>query len=140
MILVLQTNIDHAAAAWIIQGGKVLAHASQTVQYPQRPSPLTIVDAVVKKSKKKPTQISGIIISRGPGRFSAVRSGIIIGNLLAKELDIPIAGFVRATALSSDDALTLAAKYESNTNIIPIRPVYGKKPNITVSKKKIRKL
>ena len=140
MILILQTNIDHMAAVWLVSHGKIIGYKSETTIYPKRPTPVLLIDAVLKKAKKKPSAIQKIIISRGPGRFSAVRSSIIIGNLLATELNIPIAGFVRTTMLQDEDVLVLAQKYQDIHSLKPIRPWYGKRPNITISKKKFRKL
>ena len=136
MILLLQTNVDHTTALWLIQNKNILVKKEETVEFPQRTTPLIQLDSALRQLKKTPRDIRRIIVSRGPGRFSAVRSGLLISNTLSKELRIPIQGVVRKTLCSDQEAVQLAQKYKSSTSMTPIKPWYGKKPNITKPKQR----
>lgn len=136
MILLLQTNVDHTTALWLIQHGKIVVHKKEVVQYPQRTTPLVQLDAALRQIKKTPRDIQGIIVTRGPGRFSAVRSGLLIANTLSQELGIPVQGVVRKTLFSDAEAIELSLKYNGSSSIRAIKPWYGKKPNITKPKKR----
>lgn len=136
MILLLQTNVDHTTALWLIQHGKIVVLKKEVVEYPQRTTPLVQLDAALRQIKKTPRDIQRIIVTRGPGRFSAVRSGLLIANTLSQELGIPVQGVVRKTLYSDQEAVELAGKYSKNTSTAPVKPWYGKKPNITKPKKR----
>lgn len=136
MILLLQTNVDHTTALWLIASGKILMYEREVVEYPQRTTPLVQLDAALRQLKKTPRDIRSIIVTRGPGRFSAVRSGLLIANTLSQELGVPVQGVVRKTLYSDQEAIELARKYSKSTSTTPVKPWYGKKPNITKPKKR----
>lgn len=53
---------------------------------------LPLMDALLKKHKLRPQDLSGIAVTTGPGSFTGLRVGISIANTLAHELRIPING------------------------------------------------
>lgn len=136
MILLLQTNVDHTTALWLIQHGKIVVQKKEVVEYPQRTTPLVQLDAALRQIKKTPRDIQSIIVTRGPGRFSAVRSGLLIANTLSQELGIPVQGCVRKTLYTDTEVIELSLKYKSGSSTKAIKPWYGKKPNITKPKKR----
>jgi len=74
----------------------------------------------------------GICVVAGPGSFSAVRSGVILANLLAKLFGKKLVG------VTSDDARDLSALREGLEKgewnpVSYVAPVYDAEPNITVA-------
>lgn len=69
-----------------------------------------------------------IVVVRGPGPFTAVRAGIIVANTLGWIRKIPVTGVVTDQVL---DAKKLAKVKVAQKKYRPIRPSYGRKPNIT---------
>jgi tRNA threonylcarbamoyl adenosine modification protein YeaZ len=45
---------------------------------------------ILNKSSKKPGDINGIVVYKGPGSFAGLRIGISVANALAYSLEIPI--------------------------------------------------
>lgn len=136
MMLVLQTNIESTSALWLVKGSSIVKKKQEEVEYPQRTTPLVLLDSVLRESRATPRDISKIIVTRGPGRFSSVRVGLLIANTLAQELRIPVHGVVRKILLSDDDVLSLCKQYAGKKGKVAIKPWYGKKPNITKAKKR----
>lgn len=136
MILVLQTNLDERVECWLVQKTKIIGRVGKTQTFEKRAVPLVMIDQLLKKAKASPKKLSGVVIVRGPGRFSAIRTGIIIGNILSQELGIPILGVVKKTLLSDDAVLGSAQKVLGLKKYVAVKPWYGKKPNITKPKKR----
>lgn len=64
-------------------------------------TPLTVLlDAAVKKHKKKIQDISGVAVLIGKGRFTATRIAVTVANTLSFALKIPVAGL---NSLNSPD-------------------------------------
>lgn len=136
MILVLQTNLDERVECWVVQKSIIIGRISKKQTFERRVIPLVLVDQLLKKGKIMPKKLSGVVIIRGPGRFSAVRTGILIGNILSQELHIPVLGLVRKNLLTDDMVITAAEKVGAMKSCRAIKPWYGKKPNITKPKKR----
>ena len=73
---------------------------------------------------------SGVCVVAGPGSFSAVRGGVLAGNLLARFLNIPLTG------VSVDESVDLPAlRHRLASGDVPavsyVAPVYDAEPNIT---------
>jgi tRNA A37 threonylcarbamoyladenosine modification protein TsaB len=74
---------------------------------------------------------AGICVVAGPGSFSAVRSGVLAANLLARWWKVPLVGIDREKA---QDLKALAKDLVSGA-LIPasyVTPVYDAEPNITI--------
>ena len=88
-----------------------------------------LLPAIMRLSK---IEIHGICVVQGPGSFSAVRTGTLIANLLARLWKKPLVG------VSVEDALDLPVLSErllkkGVTSSTYIAPVYDAEPNITVN-------
>ena len=53
---------------------------------------LDLIDQILKKNKKKLTEITEIEINLGPGSFTGLKVGVSVANALAWVLKIPING------------------------------------------------
>ncbi len=50
------------------------------------------IDRLFKEAKIAPSDLKGVIVSKGPGSFTSVRVGIAVANQFAHQLKIPIVG------------------------------------------------
>lgn len=83
--------------------------------------------------KKQRSSIAGICVVSGPGSFSSIRTGVLIANVLSRELHIPLFGVDLSEA---QDLEVLTANLQAGK--IPaqeyVKPEYDTEPNITLPK------
>lgn len=132
MILVLQTNVSGIFFVWLLQQKKIITAHSVHVEWHGSDQALFVVDAVLQKNKRKVTDITKVIVARGPGSFTAVRTGLLIANTLSTLLRIPVVGVVTKHQLTEKDIIRLSSTAVKVGNIV--KPWYGKSPNITKAK------
>ena len=73
----------------------------------------------------------GICVVAGPGSFSAIRTGVLYANLLARLVARPLVGVTLEDAVSLKQlARNLALHALSSVSYVA--PVYDREPNITV--------
>jgi len=53
---------------------------------------LGLINQILKKNKKKMTDITEIEVNLGPGSFTGLKMGVAIANTLGFALDIPVNG------------------------------------------------
>src|SRR5690349_8018522 len=81
VFLVIQTNVSGRLLVWIVtHQGKVLMRGSKVIEWHGSEQMLALVDAVLRKKKKGLADVSGIVVVRGPGPFTAVRTGLVVAN------------------------------------------------------------
>lgn len=134
MILVLQTTIPGRLSVWLVQARKILAERTKTIEWYSSDQALACVDSTLQSIKKSLSNVTGIIVVRGPGSFTAVRTGIIIANTLGQLLDIPVSGIVTNKPLTSSEVLRQASVPGQKKTAV--KPWYGKKPNISKPRQK----
>lgn len=134
MILVIQTTIPGRISVWLVKARKILAKQTKTVEWHGSDQALACVDQTLHSINKTLGDVTGIVVVRGPGSFTAVRTGIIIANTLSKALNIPVRGLVAKNPLSKTEVLRHASI--SGMKNSAVKPWYGKKPNITKPKKR----
>lgn len=73
--------------------------------------------------------MSGVCVVAGPGSFSAVRSGVLVANLLARFLHTPLIGI---SVTEAQDLGSVAQHLEGLKQMATfVAPVYDAEPNIT---------
>lgn len=75
--------------------------------------------------------LRGIAVVYGPGSFSAIRSGVLVANLLSRLYHIPLYGFSKDEALNPSEI----GRRLSEGSVSPseyVSPVYDAEPNITI--------
>lgn len=77
------------------------------------------------------TQIHGIVVVSGPGTFTAVRTGVLVANVLARTLRLPLVGVSVAEA---NDLMALFRSLGGRPAVTYVAPVYDREPNITQPK------
>lgn len=135
MTLIIQTNLDDRVDVWVATPTGGIVHKTQSQTFEDRATPLVLVDQALRATKLPLKKLQRIIVTRGPGRFSSVRTGLLIANTLSQELHLPVTGVIAPLLLTPQKiAVLLATKPPSK--ISPVRPWYGKAPNIGRPKKR----
>jgi tRNA threonylcarbamoyladenosine biosynthesis protein TsaB len=90
--------------------------------------------AAVRRLAKNPMFVSGVVVARGPGSFTAIRMGVVVANAVAFGLGVPISGVrVSAGVVPSRRSLALLAAASPRRRGI-VLPVYDRPPSITKRK------
>jgi tRNA threonylcarbamoyladenosine biosynthesis protein TsaB len=88
------------------------------------------IDELLKKGDKSLSDLSGLLVFKGPGSFTGLRIGITVANALAVGLDIPI------VATEGEEWISIGLdKLLSGDNDKIAVPEYGSLPHITQAKK-----
>lgn len=93
-----------------------------------RASVLSDLHALIDPSEC--SDLSGIAVVYGPGSFSAVRSGVLIANLLSRLYNLPLYGFAKEEAIDLLDVRRKLCSGEVVSSMY-VSPVYDAEPNIT---------
>lgn len=132
MMLVVQTNVPGRLGVWAIDdSGQVRAQVLRTVRYHGSEQLLSLVDQVLRTARIQPRRLSRLVVIRGPGPFTAVRTGLVVANTLGWLWRIPVRGIVRNEFLQPKDMLALV-KRSQQYRFQLARPWYGREPNITL--------
>ena len=129
MILVLQTTIPGLISVWLVKDRIVFSSRSMAVKWHGSDRALVLVGRMLRSKNKTLGDVTSIVVVRGPGSFTAVRTGLIIANTLGMFMHIPIRGMVTKHRLTTDEVLRQAGMAGKQNTLI--RPWYGKSPNIT---------
>lgn len=129
MTLVLQTTVAGQISVWLVQDKKILAMKSLSVPWHGSDQALAVVHGALQSTHHKAYDIVRIVVVRGPGSFTAVRTGLIIANTLGSLLDVPVGGVVTTKPLSTAEVIRLASTRVVGRRLV--KPWYGKSPNIT---------
>lgn len=78
-----------------------------------------LLPLIAKDLEKK--KVDGVGVVAGPGSFSAVRSGVLDANLIARLLHVPLLSFMVGEAFDP-----------SRTPVEYVAPIYDREPNITI--------
>ncbi len=131
MILYINTSQRENIEFAIIKDREVFLLQKNT-GLKQSEQALFLLDSFLKKNKIKLSNISRIVVNRGPGSFTAVRLGIVLANTLSFALNIPVVGVDNLELKNKEDYLGLS-KLKFGKDFI--KPYYDREPDITKSKK-----
>jgi tRNA threonylcarbamoyl adenosine modification protein YeaZ len=68
---------------------------------------IKVFDAVLKKTKLKPADLSGVVVLVGPGSYTSIRIGVSFANALGYAQNIPVVGMTLFDALGFEAGKTL---------------------------------
>lgn len=88
------------------------------------------IKEILNKSSKQLGDLEGLVVFKGPGSFTGLRIGAVVGNTMAYALNIPVVG-----SLSDDWLAEGAKKLLAGSNDKIVTPEYGKPANITAPRK-----
>ena len=125
--LLLDTRVsDEAKAWWLSEAGEETWQAAGRAQ--------GILGVIARERSRFTAELGGVAIVAGPGRFSALRIGILYAHLLAHWYKVPL------YALTSADVATEEARAAAvgaiRTGATPettyVAPLYDREPTITI--------
>ncbi len=119
-----RTN-GHSSVSWI-EGGTI-----ETVQVEGKAArALSVIHRLMDGRREK---LVGILVASGPGTFSAVRTGVLYSNLMARLLDVPLLELSEEDANHPGRFPGIIAEYQSGTRRPAgyVAPIYDREPNIT---------
>jgi len=98
---------------------------------------LAAIDDFLRANKLKFDKLKGIGVVSGPGRFTSIRIGVTLANVLAYSLRIPVAG-IETGEYQDYPQLTkkIIIKLSHAKPGMVVLPVYNAEPNITRAKPK----
>lgn len=129
MILLINTADSEDIFIGLIDKGGFKAQKKFKARCKQAEKLLPEIDKLVKSSKKKLKAIAAV---SGPGSFTALRIGVVTANALAYSFKIPAVGISLKEFKDQENLWRIIKQKISQAkpkNII--KPLYGKKPNIT---------
>jgi len=116
-------------------------HAAGTIRYGWLPDEVVTEPAHARDLLKKLPQndqlikrAAGICVVAGPGSFSSVRTGVLVANMLARLLRVPLIG----VSVKDAERLPKLSKRMYDGSFEPsvyVKPVYDQEPNITTPKR-----
>lgn len=133
MILGIQSNIPGRQTVWLVKpNGQMMNTLNTSIVHHGSDKLLALVARLLKKQRAKLSTLTKIVVVRGPGPFTAVRTGLVIANTLHETLGIPIKGIVSSKPLTPKK-IRLACMMRFSSTFV--RPFYGREPNITRPRK-----
>ena len=132
MILFIDTSHEHEIILALVSPGGSGTPIRIPVHFDHGRKLLPAIQRLLTRKKITPSDLDGVIVVDGPGRFSALRAGIATANALATAAGIPVAGIV-AQNFPKVVAAGLVALRKAKVGHLVI-PRYGQEPNITLAK------
>ena len=130
MFLFINTA-EEKKAVGLIKDKKLAAIIDFKRKFGKSEKILLAIDKLFKKNKIKFSNLSGVIVVTGPGRFSSLRAGVSTANALAYGLDISIKGIKLDEFKDKNFSLV---NFTRKIFLRVVFPFYGKEPNITIGK------
>jgi len=126
------TELDDAYLCLVTTKGVVFAQKKIYFPPSGHKDLLGALADLLKKKGKKVSALAGICVVNGPGRFSFLRSGIILANTLGFALKILIVGIHKDDFKTKNDFIKKGLeKLKKQKKFVLVVPEYGKEPNIT---------
>lgn len=137
MMLAVQSNIPQVLSVWVIdeKTGRAVER-KMAVSHHGSEHLLRLVVNTLRNAKTPPTEITQALIVRGPGAFTAIRTGLVVVNTLAEVFHWPVKGIVTQQPLSAK--IILAVYRQGRFTRQAVKPWYGRQPNITRPSKRVR--
>lgn len=88
------------------------------------------IDTLLSDTGVSWSQITGLVVYRGPGSFTGLRIGCTVMNTLAYAHNLPIVGTSNETWIQEGQTLLSDGK-----NHVSVMPEYGAEPRITAPRK-----
>jgi hypothetical protein len=109
----------------LVEGGK---HRVETIEARSH----EILPAVVRRiGRKRLEACDGVCVVEGPGSFTTVRTGVLLGNLLARLFQKSLVGVSSLDAEDVDRLFEMLSHKRLGATRL-VLPVYDAEPNITL--------
>lgn len=100
MFLAMDTVFDQCSIAILDSNGTVISSHTEVGKRMQTQQILPMIDAALKDSQLKLTNIKALIFNRGPGAFSGIRINTAVVQALSVAHDIPCVGISSLQAIA----------------------------------------
>ncbi|MBI2984660.1 MAG: hypothetical protein HYY50_03480 [Candidatus Kerfeldbacteria bacterium] len=130
MTAVLQSNIPGQLSVWLVGSSQVVYQRRRSVPDHGAEALLVILDELLRRRRLTVERLKRIAVVRGPGPFSAVRTGLVVANTLSTVRQVPMTGVVVSQPLSRQ----MVRKIQSHPRRFRrqvVKPWYGREPNIS---------
>jgi len=138
MVLYIDTREFEQAILALADGDfKVVNSKVLCLDSKRRGQFLKAVNNFLRCEKVSIHDVAAVVVEKGPGAFSALRTGIIVANTLAFSLSIPVVG---VSSVSSDIKTSLQKARIQISKALPpsfVIPDYGREPTITKPKRRV---
>jgi len=129
IFLYINTAVDNLVELALIgKGGAIMAKSKKKTGLKESEKLLMQIVSLLEGHNFSFNKLSGIIVVRGPGRFTSLRIGIATANTLAFALKIPVVGIKLVENIQEIDFVKLIKSMKKRGYVVPM---YGKEPNIT---------
>lgn len=129
LVLTLRTDKPEAEIG-LYEDGKKLAYEEWHAHRTLSETIHSKLEEMLKKTKHDWSDITGVVVYKGPGSFTGLRIGLSVANALAYGNKIPIVGETGDNWI--EKGLQRIGNGENETNTLP---EYGAEPHITQQKK-----
>lgn len=138
MHLYLDTTDGETIRLALGANGALIAQKTLSAKHRQSERLLAAVEALLAKAGKTKRALAGIVVTNGPGKFTATRIGVATANALAYALGIPAVGIAHDVYTDVPTWITageraLGRKKKWNMSLA-VEPRYGSEPNITLKR------
>ncbi len=130
-------NTAYKDKAWIALANEegVASVVSVVPEQNGHMDPLVGIQRALKENSITLESLKGIVVNSGPGSFSSLRSGIVVGNTLSFGLGIPIVGIPMHDERPVAQSAALGIIEVKKAKVWDIvSPEYGSEPNISKPK------
>lgn len=130
MILALQSNIPGRLHVWLFNlRGQIVNQAARGIGPGQT---YYLLNLVAKVLGRKKNTIKQIVVVRGPGPFTPVRTGFVVAQTLSQIWGVPASGVVADHELSQAEwQKILTSQSIQRQTDDQFQPYYGRAPNIS---------
>ncbi len=120
-----------ARAPGIFRIGCLIQAGKHQIESIEARSHELLPEIVRRIGRKKLTASEGVCVVEGPGSFTTVRTGVLLGNLLARLFQKPLVGI---SSVEAEDLDRLFDQLSQNQFVATrlVLPVYDAEPNITL--------
>jgi tRNA threonylcarbamoyladenosine biosynthesis protein TsaB len=129
LILTIRTDKPDAEIG-LFQSGDKLAYSTWPAHRQLAETIHLKIHELLESQGRRPEDIKGITVFKGPGSFTGLRVGLSVANALAYSLRVPIIG-----AASVDWLQAGAAALRQGQDDQQVMPEYGSPPHVTPPKK-----
>ena len=130
MILAIKTDNPTAELVVMDGNGNIIVREEWLAERRLAHELLGKLEELLARAQGDWTQLSGLVVFKGPGSFTGLRIGITVMNTIAYSQSLPIVGQVGETWLS--DGVTRLGQGNSDQVVLP---EYGAPARITQQRK-----
>ena len=132
MIVACQTNRPGVLHVWLLnEHGVGIKHRQRSIEPGESEQLLELLAGLVHDARLPWAKVTGLVVVRGPGPFTPVRTGLVVVNTLGLLKKIPVVGMTSAEELNEKRLRSVIHKIKKTPLGHYPRPFYGRAPTIS---------